>query len=330
MPSDVVVAASSAGGAIIAVVVVVIVLGLLVLLASLVVVTEYNRVVQFRFGRVRGGPRGPGLIVRIPIVDRIQRVNLRVEVIDIPSQSVITQDNVTIAVDAVVYFQVVDPVRAVIGVDNFRFASQRIAMTSLRSIIGRYELDSLLAHREDVNAELRAVIARSTTEWGVDVRQVEVRDIQLPPELLRAMARQAEAERERRAKVIAATGELQASVELGEAADRLAASPGALQLRTLQTLAEVATEKNSTLVFPIPVEILEALGVSRTGAAGTREGATGAAPAGGAAVAPAAGPPAVPAPTPPAPAAITRTQPDAGETPVIPPSDPSGGLREPG
>lgn len=245
------------GSAIATVVIVLVVLIAVAVRAVLIVVTEYSRAVLFRFGKVMGQPRGPGLVRRIPLVDRVVKVNLRVEVIDIPSQNVITQDNVTIAVDAVVYFQVVDPVRAVVGVDNFRFASQRIAMTSLRSIIGRYELDSLLAHREDVNAELRATIARSTTEWGVDVRQVEVRDIQLPPELLRAMARQAEAERERRAKVIAATGELQASVELGEAADKLTASPGALQLRTLQTLAEIATEKNSTLVFPIPVELFE-------------------------------------------------------------------------
>jgi len=212
--------------------------------------------VFFRFGRVISEPRGPGLIFKAPIIDKVVKVNLRVEVVDIPSQSVITKDNVTIQVDAVVYFQVVEPIRAVIGVDNFRFASQRIAMTSLRSIIGRYELDSLLAHREDVNSELRATIARHTTEWGVEVRQVEIRDITLPSELLRAMARQAEAERERRAKVIAASGELQASKELSEAADRLMASPGALQLRTLQTLAEVATERNSTLIFPIPVELL--------------------------------------------------------------------------
>jgi regulator of protease activity HflC (stomatin/prohibitin superfamily) len=222
-----------------------------------VVIPEYQRAVFFRFGRVIGEARGPGIIFRIPIVDKVVRVNLRVEVVDIPSQSVITKDNVTIAVDAVVYFQVIEPVRAVIGVDNFRFASQRIAMTSLRSIIGRYELDSLLAHREDVNSELRATIARSTAEWGVEVRQVEIRDVQLPPELLRAMARQAEAERERRAKVIAASGELQASEELSAAADKLSESPGALQLRTLQTLAEVATEKNSTLIFPIPVELLQ-------------------------------------------------------------------------
>jgi regulator of protease activity HflC (stomatin/prohibitin superfamily) len=220
------------------------------------VIPEYQRAVFFRFGRVIGEPRGPGIIMKIPFVDKVQRVNLRVEVVDIPSQSVITSDNVTISVDAVVYFQVVDPVRAVIGVDNFRFASQRIAMTSLRSIVGRYELDSLLAHREDVNSELRTTIARSTAEWGVEVRQVEIRDVNLPPELLRAMARQAEAERERRAKVIAASGELQASTELSAAADKLSESPGALQLRTLQTLAEVATERNSTLIFPIPVELL--------------------------------------------------------------------------
>jgi regulator of protease activity HflC (stomatin/prohibitin superfamily) len=221
-----------------------------------VIVPEYQRVVFFRFGRVTSKAKGPGFIFKMPFRDRVVKVNLRVEVVDIPSQSVITKDNVTIQVDAVVYFQVIDPVRAVIGVDNFRFASQRIAMTSLRSIVGRYELDSLLEHREDVNTELRSTIARHTTEWGVDVRQVEIRDINLPPELLRAMARQAEAERERRAKVIAASGELQASAELSEAADRLMASPGALQLRTLQTLAEVATERNSTLIFPIPVELL--------------------------------------------------------------------------
>ena len=250
-------ASGPSAGTITAIVVpVVVVVGLIVARSILIVVPEYQRAVLFRFGRVLGRARGPGLVRRIPVVDRVVKVNLRVEVVDIPSQAVITQDNVTIQVDAVVYFQVVEPVRAVIGVDNFRFASQRIAMTSLRSIIGRYELDSLLAHREDVNSELRATIARTTTEWGVEVRQVEVRDINLPPELLRAMARQAEAERERRAKVIAATGELQASSELAEAADKLTASPGALQLRTLQTLAEVAVEKNSTLVFPIPVELL--------------------------------------------------------------------------
>ena len=254
---------SGAGGAVVVLVIVVVIFLLILLRSVLIVVTEYERGVFFRLGKVLSGPRGPGVVFRIPAVDRVVKVNLRVEVVDIPPQAVITQDNVTIQVDAVVYFQVIDPVLAIIGVDNFRFASQRIAMTSLRSIIGRYELDQLLAHREDINGELRATIAKHTGQWGVEVRQVEVRDIQLPPELLRAMARQAEAERERRAKVIAATGELQASEELSEAARKLTESPGAMQLRTLQTLAEVATEHNSTLIFPIPLEILDALRARR-------------------------------------------------------------------
>jgi regulator of protease activity HflC (stomatin/prohibitin superfamily) len=229
-----------------------------VLPSILIIVTEYERAVFFRLGRVRQDAKGPGIVVRLPLVDRVMKVSLRVEVVDIPAQAAITSDNVTVQVDAVVYFQVLDPVQAIIGVDNFRFASQRVAMTSLRSIIGRFELDDLLAHRDTVNDELRDKIAQSTGQWGVEVKQVEIRDITLPPELLRAMARQAEAERERRAKVIAATGELEASQELSDAAARLAESPGALQLRTLQTLAEVATEKNSTLIFPIPIELLPA------------------------------------------------------------------------
>ena len=243
---------NAAGAVAILVVVLLVVLG-----SCVIVVTEYERAVLFRFGRVKSNASGPGIVFRIPAVDRVQKVNLRVEVVDIPPQAVISKDNVTLQVDAVVYFQVIDPVRAVIGVDSFRFASQRVAMTSLRSIIGRFELDDLLAHRDEVNNELRAQISTSTEAWGVEVRQVEVRDITLPPELLRAMARQAEAERERRAKVIAATGELEASKELSEAAFRLTESPGALQLRTLQTLAEVATERNSTLIFPIPIELLD-------------------------------------------------------------------------
>jgi regulator of protease activity HflC (stomatin/prohibitin superfamily) len=242
------------------VVVVLIVVGvvlLLVVVSSLKIVTEYERAVVFRLGRVKRGAKGPGVVIKLPFIDRFVRVSLRIEVVDIPPQAVITRDNVTVQVDAVVYFQVTAPILAITGVENFRFASQRIAMTSLRSIIGRYELDDLLAHREDVNGELRATIGRTTEEWGVDVRQVEVKDITLPPELQRAMARQAEAERERRAKVIAATGELEASKELSQAATALTASPGALQLRTLQTLAEVATERNSTLIFPIPIELLD-------------------------------------------------------------------------
>jgi regulator of protease activity HflC (stomatin/prohibitin superfamily) len=230
-----------------------------VLPTILIIVTEYERAVFFRLGHIREGAKGPGIVVRFPLIDRVVKVSLRVEVVDIPAQAAITADNVTVQVDAVVYFQVIDPVQAILGVDSFKFASQRVAMTSLRSIIGRFELDDLLAHRETVNDELRDKIAVSTGAWGVEVKQVEIRDITLPSELLRAMARQAEAERERRAKVIAATGELEASRELAEAATKLATAPGALQLRTLQTLAEVATEKNSTLIFPIPVELLAAL-----------------------------------------------------------------------
>ena len=252
----VIIGSSGADAGIVIGVIAFVVVAVMFLTSALRVVTEYERSVFFRLGHVRPEAKGPGLIFRIPIFDRLVKVTLRVEVVDIPPQAVITKDNVTIQVDAVVYFQVVDPIQAVLGVDNFRFASQRIAMTSLRSIIGRHELDNLLAHREDVNNELRTVIAASTHHWGVEVRQVELRDITLPPELLRAMARQAEAERERRAKVIAATGELEASAELSEAAAKLYESPGALQLRALQTLAEVASEHNSTLVFPVPIELL--------------------------------------------------------------------------
>ena len=234
----------------------VIVVGGLLFRSMLRVVTEYERAVFFRFGHIREAAKGPGVIVKLPMVDRLVKVTLRVEVVDIPLQSAITADNVTVQVDAVVYFQVVDPVRAVVGVDNFRFASQRVAMTALRSIIGRHELDAILAHRDDVNNELQSTIAGATHAWGVEVRKVELRDIVLSPELLRAMARQAEAERERRAKVIAATGELEASKELSEAAATLYQSPGALQLRALQTLADVSTEHSSTLIFPIPIELL--------------------------------------------------------------------------
>lgn len=248
--------ATASAGIAVLVIIVLIVIVLILLKACLVVVREYERVVLFRFGRVMSYAKGPGLIVRFPAIDKITRVNLRVEVVDIPPQAVITSDNVTVQVDAVVYFQVIDPIRATIGVDSFRIACQRVAMTGLRSIIGRHELDNILAHRDSINDELKTKIAQSTSSWGVQVHQIEIRDITLSPELLRAMARQAEAERERRAKVISARGELEASKELAEAAQKLYASPGALQLRTLQTLTEVAAEHNSTLVLPIPIELL--------------------------------------------------------------------------
>ncbi len=265
--------------AIVGAVVGVVVLGGVAATASFRVITEYERAVVFRLGRLREEAKGPGMIVRVPFVDRFVRLSLRVEVVDIPQQAVITADNVTVQVDAVVYFQVTDPVRAVVGVDNYRFASQRVAMTALRSIIGRHELDNILAHRDDVNTELRASIATSTHNWGVEVRQVEIRDIVLSHELLRAMARQAEAERERRAKVINATGELEASRELSEAAAMLNEAPGALQLRTLQTLTEVATEHNSTLIFPIPIELMAGfrglVGSQVDPAGSTHQGAAG-------------------------------------------------------
>ena len=227
--------------------------------SSVKVIPEYERAVFFRFGRVVPKPRGPGIIIKLPVMHRLQRVTLRVEVVDIPPQSVITADNVTVQVDAVVYFQVMDPVKAVIAVDNFRFACQRIAMTSLRSIIGRHELDQLLAHRDDINNELRAQIALSTHHWGVEVRQVEIKDIVLPPELISAMARQAEAERVRRAKVISASGEQESSVGLARAAAKLAESPGALHLRTLHALTEIANENRATIIVPLPVELLAGL-----------------------------------------------------------------------
>ena len=182
-------------GGIVGGVVVLVIVAMIVLRTVLTVVTEYQRAVFFRFGRIRAEAKGPGLIFRIPGVDRVVKVNLRVEVVDIPAQSAITADNVTLQVDAVVYFRVADPVKAVVGVDNFRLASQRIAMTSLRSIIGRHELDNLLAHREDINNELKAQIALSTQGFGVEVHEVQIRDISLPSELVRAMSRQAEAER---------------------------------------------------------------------------------------------------------------------------------------
>lgn len=299
------------------------VVALVVIRSIMTVVTEYQRAVFFRFGRLRSEAKGPGVIIRVPGIDRVVKVNLRVEVVDIPPQSAITADNVTIQVDAVVYFRVTDPVKAIVGVDNFRLASQRIAMTSLRSIIGRHELDNLLAHREDVNNELKAQIALSTGGFGVEVHEVQIRDITLPAELLRAMARQAEAERERRAKVIAATGELEASRELAEAATMLASAPGSMQLRSLQTLAEVATEHNSTLIFPIPVELLEFLrGANASGAGGGNPfvvSSKTAAPAQGAEE---------PLPAPPA-AAVPPPVAAAGELGAIP-EDQTNGMEPPG
>jgi regulator of protease activity HflC (stomatin/prohibitin superfamily) len=229
---------------------------LLLLSASIRIVQEYERGVIFRLGRVLAGAKGPGLFFIIPIVDRMVKVNLQTVTMNVPPQDIITRDNVTIRVDAVIYFNVVDPVRAIVEIQNYLMGTSQIAQTTLRSILGKAELDELLARREDLNDQLQTVIDDLTEPWGVKVTLVEIKDVDLPDSMQRAMARQAEAERLRRAKVINAEGEFQASAKLREAADVIAQSPIALQLRLLQTMAEIATERNSTLVFPVPVELL--------------------------------------------------------------------------
>ena len=223
--------------------------------AAVKVVNEYERGVIFRLGRVTGA-KGPGLFFIIPIIDRMRKVNLQTVTFDIPPQDVITKDNVTLRVNAVTYFNVVDPVRSVVAVQNFYVATSQIAQTTLRSILGQVELDELLVNRDAINAQLQQIIDEVTNPWGVKVTLVEVKDVELPEGMRRAMGRQAEAERERRSKVIHAQGELEAAAALGQAATTLERSPGAMQLRLLSTMSEVAAEKNSTLIFPVPVELL--------------------------------------------------------------------------
>ena len=237
----------------------VIVLFVLILLFNMIkVLKEYERAVIFRLGRLIGA-KGPGLIILIPIIDKMVRVDLRVITYDIPPQDVITKDNVSIQVNAVLYFQVVDPNKAVVSVANFFEATSQIAQTTLRSVLGQVELDDLLAERDKINAELQSIIDDQTEPWGVKVSVVEVKNVDLPPEMTRAIASQAEAERERRSKVIHAEGELQASQKLADAAKVIATSPNAIQLRFLQTLTEVSAEKNSTLIFPVPIDLLNSL-----------------------------------------------------------------------
>jgi regulator of protease activity HflC (stomatin/prohibitin superfamily) len=237
--------------------IVVAVSALLLLGASVRMVQQYEQGVVLRFGRLLPGVRGPGLQMIRPFVDRMTKVSQRVVVLGIPAQGAITKDNVTLTVDAVVYFRVVDPVKAVLNVERYHQAVSQVAQTSLRSVIGRADLDTLLSDRTRINAELAAVIDAPTEQpWGVKVERVEVKDVSLPDSMKRSMSRQAEAERERRARVIAAKGERQASKQLAKAARRMAATPSALQLRLLQTVVDVASEKNSTLVMPFPVELL--------------------------------------------------------------------------
>jgi regulator of protease activity HflC (stomatin/prohibitin superfamily) len=227
----------------------------LLLVSAIKIVNEYERGVIFRLGRVIGA-KGPGLFFIVPIVDRMVKVNLQTFTADIPPQDVITKDNVTLRVNAVTYFNVVDPVRAVVAVQNYLIATSQIAQTTLRSILGQVELDDLLINRDDINSQLQQIIDGVTDPWGVKVTLVEVKDVELPETMRRAMSRQAEAERDRRAKIIHAEGEREAAASLSHAAVTLHASPGAMQLRLLSTMSEVANEKNSTLIFPVPVELL--------------------------------------------------------------------------
>ncbi|MBE0645182.1 MAG: slipin family protein [Bacteroidetes bacterium] len=235
----------------------VIVLFVLMLLASAVrILREYERGVIFRLGRLIE-TKGPGLILLIPLVDRMVKVSLRTIVLDVPPQDVITRDNVSVKVSAVVYFRVVDSAKAIVEVENFLFATSQLSQTTLRSILGQSELDELLAERDKINKQLQEIIDMQTEPWGIKVSLVEVKHIDLPQEMQRAMAKQAEAERERRAKVIAAEGEFQASAKLADAAKVLSVDPAALQLRYLQTLTIVAAENNSTTLFPIPIDLFK-------------------------------------------------------------------------
>ena len=223
------------------------------------ILNEYERAVVFRLGRILSRPKGPGLVLILWPIDKMVKVSLRTVVHDVPSQDVITRDNVSLKVNAVVYFRVVDPIKSVVEVENYLFATSQMAQTTLRSVLGQAELDELLAEREKINGELQSIIDAHTDPWGVKVSSVEVKHVDLPQEMQRVMARQAEAEREKRAKIIHAEGEKLASVTLTEAADTISKNPTALQLRYLQTLTEISAEHNSTILFPIPIELLRAM-----------------------------------------------------------------------
>lgn len=261
---------------------------LIVLSAAIKVVKEYERGVVFRLGRLVG-TRGPGLILLIPFIERMVKVDLRTVTMDVPAQEVITRDNVTVRVNAVAYFRVLDPNAAVVNVADYIRATSQIAQTTLRSVLGQSVLDELLSERDKINQELQRIIDEQTEPWGVKVSIVEVKDVELPQSMQRAMARQAEAEREKRAKIIHAEGEYQASRQLAEAAEVIYRNPVAIQLRYLQTLTEIGAEKNTTVVFPLPIELMSAL-IGRSGS-GQRESV----PAGGPAPAPEPGPQVMPA-----------------------------------
>ena len=251
------------GFAFIALVVVVIVVAS-VILSAIKVVKEYERGVIFRLGRVQGGPKGPGLFILYPLVDRMVKIDLRTVTMDVPPQDVITRDNVPARVNAVIYFRVVDPNKSVIEVENHVLATSQISQTTLRSVLGQKDLDQLLTNREEINEELQSIIDEQTEPWGVKVSVVEVKDVEIPQQMQRAMARQAESERERRAKIIAAEGEYQASERLRQAADRLE-SPTALQLRLFQTMGEIAVNQNSTIILPVPIDLFKPFLESQNG-----------------------------------------------------------------
>src|SRR5215208_1253154 len=238
-----------------------------VILSAIKIVKEYERGVIFRVGRVQGGPKGPGLFILLPVVDRMVKIDLRTVTMEVPPQDVITRDNVPARVTAVIYFRVVDPNKSVLEVENHVLATSQISQTTLRSILGQKNLDDLLTNREEINEELQAIIDEQTEPWGIKVSVVEVKDVEIPQNMQRAMARQAESERERRAKIIAAEGEYQASERLRQAADRLE-SPTALQLRLFQTMGEIASEQNSTIILPVPIDLFRPFLESRNGSYG--------------------------------------------------------------
>jgi len=244
----------------------IIVIGLFVLyiLNSIKILREYERGVIFRLGRVLPQPKGPGLILVFAPIDRIVRVSLRLITMDVPPQDVITKDNVTVKVNAVLYFRVIDPLKCVIEVQDYIYATSQLAQTTLRSLLGQVPLDDLLSEREKLNMRLQEIIEQHTDPWGIKVQLVEMKQVDLPENMIRAIAKQAEAERERRAKVIHADGEFQAADKLTQAADIISTNPQALQLRFLSTLTEIATEKNSTIVFPLPLEILRAFSYDKS------------------------------------------------------------------
>jgi len=234
------------------------------LLTSIKILNEYERAVIFRLGKLLANPKGPGVILVFAPIDRMVRVSLRTIVMDVPPQDVITRDNVSVKVNAVVYFRVMDPRRAIVEVESYHYATSQLAQTTLRSVLGQVDLDDLLSERERLNQQLQQILDQHTDPWGIKVSSVEVKHVDLPPDMQRAMAKQAEAEREKRAKIIHAAGELEASEKLASAATVMSAEPMTITLRYLQTLTEIASEKNSTIIFPLPIELMNLIKPGRT------------------------------------------------------------------